>query len=148
LLLAVLMYGASETMPVSEYAPVALSIDDLDAGYFHAEGAYLILENLPRGPQYVSAPDYAHQKDHVKKRGDFQEIFFDVERTPAFAERVLSLSRVVVNERFLREKGMTSVTLNQGIFASRSAPVAAEFLNFHTSLTDTSRLHTQIVQRK
>ncbi|MDR3265619.1 MAG: hypothetical protein LBT15_06385 [Synergistaceae bacterium] len=140
LLLAVLVCGASGTTRGVGYA--LASVDIPDAECFHVNIS--LRDSSPRGEKYVSIHDYEYGKD----REDFPRVLFEMEKTPAFAERVLCLSRVIVNERFLKEKGMEFVTFNQGGFASRSFPVVADFFSSHTNLTDLSRLHTQIVQRK
>jgi hypothetical protein len=140
LLLAVLVCGASERTPGVEYA--SASIDIPDAEYFYANVP--LRDSSSRGERYVNINDY----EYGEGCGDFQRVLFEVEKTPAFAERVLCLSRVIVNTRFLKEKGMELVTFSEGAFASRPFSVIADFFNSHTNLTNLSRLHTQIVQRK
>jgi hypothetical protein len=93
---------------------------------------------------------YVYREGNGPQDEDFLP-FLQIEPTgniPLSIESVLGSSQVIVNERFLREKGMQSTPLGQGGFVSHGVSSAAEFRKSHTSFIDLSRLHTQIVQRK
>jgi hypothetical protein len=98
------------------------------------------MREMGDGPR---APEYTYRKDK-----DFQRVAPLGGDIPPFAEIILCPSIVGANERFLRGKGMVSVTFNQGGRASHAVSSVAEFLKFHTDSIGTSRLHAQIVQRK
>jgi Na+-transporting methylmalonyl-CoA/oxaloacetate decarboxylase gamma subunit len=116
-----------------------------------AEGSY-----APKPPQSDSfgkreradVLEYVYREGNEPKDQGFQEVIPVSRNMPLSAESILCLSGIVVNERFLKEKGMQSVTIDQRSLISQFLSSIVEFLKFHWDFTDISRLHTQIVQRK
>ncbi|MDR1379380.1 MAG: hypothetical protein LBJ36_10075 [Synergistaceae bacterium] len=103
--------------------------------------------NYVLGGRNFDVPDFVYREGNGLEGQDVHEVT-SVPRSVSFDESILCSSDVIVNERFLRGKGMQSVTLNQGSPIFHCFSSNAEFLKFHANLTNISRLHTQIVQRK
>jgi hypothetical protein len=108
-----------------------------------------LLQALHEGRQYLSI-----QQDVFREKGPAKEtspeksrMVWDEGRTPAFDERVIYLSKKSVTERFLREKSVESLVVQQGFFAGMSVSIRA-LSEFETDPPVVLLLMTQIAVRK
>jgi hypothetical protein len=112
-----------------------------------------LLEALHEGRQYLSVQkDAIQEKDPAKeaspgKSSEKSKMVWDEERTPAFDERVIYLPKKSAAERFLREKSVESLVVQQGFFAGMSVSIRT-LSEFETDPPLVLLLMTQIAVRK